>query len=251
VSELGAARRGRSVLPALVGLLLAAIVGGVAGGLIVRATWGPGDGSGNGGPGDGTPAGATAAGASSTAAACPAASVADRALPSVETVRAGNGQVAGSGSGVVIRAGGYILTNDHVIRVAAGGGTLSILRIDGGTTNAAIVGRDPLTDVAVIRAEVASGLPAISKGESGSLRVGQPVAALGSPLGLTSTVSRTGGTAGPFVEAVTAVEVDGQPARSVDALIVKTLRMSAGDVVRLTYERRGASHATSLTLTAG
>jgi putative serine protease PepD len=345
------------IVPTLVGFVLAAIVGGVAGGLIVRATWGPGSGS---------RAAATTPSANGTAAACPAASVADKALPSVVTVRATNRHGGGSsGSGVVIRSGGYILTNDHVISVAAGGGAVSILRSDGETANATIAGRDPLTDLAVIRSEVASGLPALSPAMSASLRVGQPVVALGSPLGLTSTVTagivsaldryvrvpaedgqaahlvdaiqtdasinpgNSGGAlvdcrarlvgintagatlpnsgggsiglgfaipidlaagvadeliaagkvtrpsfgmqiqtiaAGLFVQAVTAggaadraglrpgdviVEVDGEPARNVDALIVRTLRMSAGDVVRLTYERLGASHTTDLRLSAG
>ena len=76
----------------------------------------------------------------------------------------------------------------------------------------------------------------------------------------------TGGVAGLFVEAVTAggsadqaglrpgdviVEVDGQPATSADALIVKTLKLKAGETVRVTYKRQGASHTTSLRLSAG
>jgi putative serine protease PepD len=63
------------------------------------------------------------------------------------------------------------------------------LRSDGETTDATIVGRDPLTDLAVIKPKDASGLPPITLGESDSLRVGQPVVAVGSPLGLTSTVT--------------------------------------------------------------
>jgi putative serine protease PepD len=161
----------------LLGLALAALVGGVVGGLIVRATWDSGNGS------------STAPASDGTAAACPAASVADRALPSVVTVRAGSGQGGGSGSGVVIRSGGYILTNNHVISVAADGGAISILRSDGESANATLVGRDPLTDLAVIRAEVTSDLPPIELGSSDSVRVGEPVVALGSPLGLTSTVT--------------------------------------------------------------
>jgi S1-C subfamily serine protease len=47
------------------------------------------------------------------------------------------------------------------------------------------------------------------------------------------------------------VEVDGEPAHSVDTLIVKTLEMKPGDVIHLTYERLGVSHATALTLSAG
>ena len=66
---------------------------------------------------------------------------------------------------MVIRSGGYILTNNHVISVAANGGTLSILRSDGETTDATIAERDPLTDLAVVKAKDASGLPAIEQGE--------------------------------------------------------------------------------------
>src|SRR5690349_7456537 len=101
--------RSRAFILAAVALA-AAIVGGIAGGLIVRATWGSGNGSST-----------TARGSAGTGAACPAASVANRALPSVVTVRAGNGRQSGSGSGVAIRSGGYILTNNHVISVAANG----------------------------------------------------------------------------------------------------------------------------------
>ena len=124
----------------------AAVIGGVAGGLVVRATWGSGNGS---------SAAATAPGSNGTSAACAATKVADRALPSIVTIRASSGQQGGSGSGVVIRSGGYILTNNHVISVAAGGGTLSILRTDGKNADATIVGREPLADLAVIRSEAA------------------------------------------------------------------------------------------------
>ena len=167
--------RRRNIVLALVGLLLAAIIGGVVGGVIVRETWNP-------------PSPTTEA-ATGSAAVCAAAGVADRALPSVVTVRAGSGQGGGTGSGVVIRSGGFVLTNNHVIAPAVGGGTVSILEGDGETTEATIMGRDPLTDLAVIKAKDASHLPLISLGESGPLEVGQPVVALGSPLGLTSTVT--------------------------------------------------------------
>ncbi|HEY5660564.1 MAG TPA: trypsin-like peptidase domain-containing protein, partial [Gaiellaceae bacterium] len=122
-------------------------------------------------------------------AACRAANVADEALPSVVTVCAAGGQAGGTGSGVVVRPAGYNLTNNHVIAVAAGGGTVSIVRSDGESSDASIVGRDPLTDLAVLRAHDTSSLPVITLGDSGSLRVGEPVVALGSPLGLTSTVT--------------------------------------------------------------
>jgi putative serine protease PepD len=177
----GAGRRsrgGRRLAPTLIGLALAALVGGVVGGLIVWATTDSGNGS-----------TAPATGSNATAAACPATKVADQALPSVVKVVAGQSGAGGTGSGVVIRSGGYILTNNHVISPVAGGGALSILRSDGETTDASIVGRDPLTDLAVIKASSDSHLPVITLGESGSLLVGQPVVALGSPLGLAATVT--------------------------------------------------------------
>jgi Trypsin-like peptidase domain len=91
---------------------------------------------------------------------------------------------------VVIRSSGYILTDDHVISVAANGGTVSVMFSDGHTAGATIVGRDPFTDLGVIKANAGEpDLPTIAIGASRPVRVGQPVVALGSPLGLTSTVT--------------------------------------------------------------
>jgi putative serine protease PepD len=150
---------------------VAAVVGGVAGGLIVWATTKSDNDS-----------SANATAADGKTASCEAANVADRALRSVVTVRAASGQGAGSGSGVVIRPNGYVLTNNHVVAVGAGSGAFSIQRGDGETVNATIVGRDPLTDLAVIKAEDASGLSPIAVGKSSSVQVGQSVVAIGSPL---------------------------------------------------------------------
>jgi putative serine protease PepD len=339
--------------------VLAAIVGGVAGGLIVRATWGSGNGS----------SVTTVAGGSS--ASCQASKVADEALPSVVTVRAVNSQQGGTGSGVVIRSGGYILTNNHVIAPAAGGGSITIVRSDGEVTDATLVGRDPITDLAVVKADDTSGLRTIQLGDSGALQVGEPVVALGSPLGLTSSVTAgivsalnryvrvpgengqaahlvgaiqtdasinpgnsggalvdcsaqlvgintaaaavpnsaggsiglgfaipidlakgiadelisTGkvsrpdfgmqvqelaqpnaGSAGLFVTSVVSggpadraglrpgdviTKVDGDPAQSIDPLVVKTLTMSVGDTLQVTFERQGATHTATLTLGSG
>jgi putative serine protease PepD len=341
----------RTIAPTVIALVVAALIGGVVGGLIVRETSDSDSGS--------------SAASGSTGAACTASEVASKALPSVVTVRAVGSQSGGSGSGVVVRPGGYILTNNHVISVAANGGTVSIVRNDGESSDATIVGRDPLTDLAVLKANETSNLPVIQEGESGALLVGQPVVALGSPLGLTSTVTagivsalnryvrvpaengqtahlvgaiqtdasinpgnsggalvdcqgrlvgiNTAGAALPntpggsiglgfaipvdfakavagelidqgrvtrpgfgmqvqpisgglFVEAVAAggpadqaglrpgdviVEVNGEPATSIDPLVVKTLEMNAGDTVQLTYERQGARHTTELRLSAG
>lgn len=132
----------------------------------------------------GSPAG------SANQAMCLAADVANTALPSVVTIAASNGTHSGSGSGSIIQNGGYILTNDHVISVAGNGGKVSVPYADGKTSDAEIVGRDPSTDVAVIKAaDDASGYPVITTASSADLVVGQPVVALGAPLGLTSTVT--------------------------------------------------------------
>jgi putative serine protease PepD len=115
--------------------------------------------------------------------------VAQRILPSVVTISARGASGAGTGSGEIIRSDGYILTNNHVIApAAAGGGSLSVLFSDGKSATATLVGRDPLTDLAVIKVNE-TGLPAIPVGQSGSLVVGQPVVVLGAPLGLSSTVT--------------------------------------------------------------
>jgi putative serine protease PepD len=106
----------------------------------------------------------------------------------VVTISAKGASAGGTGSGEVIKSDGYILTNNHVIAPAANGGTLEVLFSDGKSVPATLVGRDPLTDVAVIKV-AESGLPAIPIGKSGTLAVGQPVVVLGAPLGLTSTVT--------------------------------------------------------------
>jgi putative serine protease PepD len=137
----------------------------------------------------------TATTPAATGASCNVTSVAEDKLPTVVTIMAHapaeNGAAGGGGvgSGEVIRSGGYILTNNHVILPAVGGGQLEVIFDNGNTARASIVGRDPLTDLAVIRAEGVSGLRTIAIGDSSALRIGQPVVALGAPLGLSSTVT--------------------------------------------------------------
>jgi serine protease Do len=86
---------------------------------------------------------------------------------------------AGSGSGFLISQDGYIITNNHVVE---GFDRLSVQLFDKRRFDATVVGRDPDTDVAVIKID-ASGLPAASLGDSDSLRVGEWVLAIGNPLG--------------------------------------------------------------------
>jgi len=89
-----------------------------------------------------------------------------------------------SGSGVIIKPDGYIITNNHVIA----GGTKIVVNAGGKNYTAKVVGADPGTDIAVLKIE-ASGLPAIDIGASKDLKVGQYVMAIGCPFGLEKSVS--------------------------------------------------------------
>jgi putative serine protease PepD len=120
---------------------------------------------------------------------CAVTQVADDVLPSVVTISSSGAGGNGTGSGEVINTGGDILTNNHVIANAATGGSISVLFSDGNTETATIVGRDPLTDLAVIKAPPPKGLKPIKFGSSESVDVGQPVVVLGAPLGLSGTVT--------------------------------------------------------------
>jgi len=341
----------RLVLPATI--LVCALVGAVIGGLLVRNNDSVSD------------------------VVCHATGVADRVLPSVVTISAvaPNGQ-GGTGTGELIRSGGYVLTNQHVIAPAGSDGTLVVSYSDGTQSEATLVGEDVATDLAVIRADDhADGRPLIDVGSSSDLRVGNPVVALGAPLGLSSSVTtgivsalgryvpvpsgsgpvhhlvdaiqtdaaiNPGNSGGPLVDcdgafvgvnsaiatvpnaqgvsgggsvglgfaipvaiadviadqlietgtaghpvlglsaqplpsssgssspglfvihvdpngpAYTAgirsgdviTEIDGEPARSPDQLVLVTLKKSAGDTVELTYSRAGASHTADVRLAA-
>ena len=110
-------------------------------------------------------------------------------LPSVVSITFESNLGAGEGSGVVISSDGQILTNNHVVAQAADGGQLSVTFSDGSKADARILGRDPATDLAVIKAEDVSGLTPAKLGSSGDLHVGDTVLAIGSPLGLEGSVS--------------------------------------------------------------
>lgn len=128
---------------------------------------------------------------SSSAEPCNVISLADQVLPSVVTISAsapGSGG-SGTGSGEVIRSDGYILTNNHVISIAANGGSVEVLFSGGETVPATITGRDPQTDIAVLKVTPPHDLKVIKLGSSDSVKVGQPVVALGAPLGLSGTVT--------------------------------------------------------------
>jgi putative serine protease PepD len=115
--------------------------------------------------------------------------VAKLVLPSVVKINVAGAPGQGSGSGVILSEDGEILTNAHVVGVVENGGQMTVDFNDGSSATAELVGTDPVTDLAVIRAEGASGLAPARIGDSDSLDVGEAVVAIGSPFGLTATVT--------------------------------------------------------------
>jgi putative serine protease PepD len=98
---------------------------------------------------------------------------------------------SGTGSGSIYRSNAstsYIITNNHVIESAATSGTIKVEFTNGDQVNATIVGRDPMYDLAVLAIKTGN-LPTIAIGDSSKVSVGDPVLAIGSPLGLASTVT--------------------------------------------------------------
>ncbi|WP_233496151.1 S1C family serine protease [Geodermatophilus sp. TF02-6] len=117
--------------------------------------------------------------------------IAARVTPTVVSVEVRIGEAGATGSGVVIDgANGYIVTNNHVISGADGveGAEIRAVFSDGSGSAARIVGRDPASDVAVLKVEK-PGLVTAALGDSDDVVVGDPVVAIGSPLGLASTVT--------------------------------------------------------------
>ena len=140
--------------------------------------------------------------------------VASKVVPSVVMLETDMGRQSEEGSGIVLSADGKILTNNHVVAAAAKPGgapsapggapggpggppggpggpapNTTVTFSDGRTAPFTVIGADPTSDIAVIQVQGVSGLTPISMGSSADLRVGQPVVAIGSPLGLSGTVT--------------------------------------------------------------
>jgi serine protease Do len=115
--------------------------------------------------------------------------VAERLTPSVAHLavarRTRRGRAEGAGSGVAISSDGYMLTSAHVV---AGGHRVTASFSDGRELQAEVIGADPLSDLAVVRADARDLSPA-QLGDADELRVGQLVVAIGSPMGLAGTVT--------------------------------------------------------------
>ena len=117
------------------------------------------------------------------------AGIAQRVLPSVVSISTRSIGGGGTGSGFVIDSSGYILTNNHVISKAAQtGGSIQVSLSDGSFYSAKVIGRDVSYDLAVLKI-TAPGLKALQFGDSDKIAVGDLVIAIGSPLGLTGTVT--------------------------------------------------------------
>jgi putative serine protease PepD len=120
------------------------------------------------------------------------AAVAQELLPStVQIVAEFEGEEGGAtGSGFVLDRQGHVITNNHVVAdAAANDGPIEVVDTDGNRYTAELVGRSPVYDLAVLFVEDAPSLRPAALGASRSLRIGEEVVAIGSPLGLSSTVT--------------------------------------------------------------
>ncbi|WP_063910619.1 S1C family serine protease, partial [Nocardia nova] len=158
--------------------------------------------------------------------------VAQKVLPSVVMIRVAGARAEGEGSGVVLSSDGLILTNNHVASGAGPNAKMEVAFQDGSTANASVVGVDPVSDLAVIKAAGKTNLTPIELGTSRNLMVGQPVVAVGSPLGLAGTVTTgivsalsrpvsTSGEAGSQGTVISAIQTDAaiNPGNSGGALV--------------------------------
>ena len=177
-------RPGRWRLGVAAGLVGAALIGGGAGAGVMALT---DDGSST------TAAGATAQSvvikdaenATSTTAA------AAKAAPSVVTIYVTGSSASGSGSGVVLSADGYVLTNNHVVTLDSSTDqvTVQVRTADGTLYDATVVGTDPTSDLAVVKLTDASKLTPATFADSDEVQVGDLAVAIGAPLGLSNTVT--------------------------------------------------------------
>lgn len=169
----------------------AAVAGGVGGGLVanqladrpapaVRSTASAAPAGASGGPSAGP--GATTRPEGSVA------SIAAKATPSVVTIKVEGSDGSGTGSGWVYDDKGHIVTNNHVVAGAGQGGKITVILANGAQRPATIVGRDVSYDLAVLKVD-GGGLTPLPLGVSADVVVGDPVIAVGAPLGLDSTVT--------------------------------------------------------------
>jgi serine protease Do len=178
-------------------LLIGVILGGVAGGATATLLEGRAPNELVATPLPSATALATSAAVVVPAGADPIVDVAKEMLPAVVTVvnRLASGQQQSSGSGFVVDARGYLVTNNHVVENVRGGGagaSFDVIFSDNRTQKATLVGRDPDTDLAVLQIPASSGLRVAPLANSDSVPVGASVMAIGSPLGEFQNTVTTG-----------------------------------------------------------
>jgi putative serine protease PepD len=115
--------------------------------------------------------------------------VAAKVVPSVVSIAVSGQNGSGVGTGFLIDGQGHIVTNNHVVAEASGGGTIRVTFADGRRRAATVVGQDPVSDLAVLKVGDVAGERIVTLGRSAGLAVGDPVVAVGSPLGLSGTVT--------------------------------------------------------------
>ena len=164
----------------VVGLIIAALVGGVSGLAAARLFGDPSPTQGRDAYRLPVPTPGPVAGRDDLS------EVAAKVLPSVVSIEVDNGDQHGAGSGFAIDREGHLLTNDHVLD---GGGTVAVILNNGRRIAAKIVGRDARNDLAVLKIDPAAGVPPVPLASSSSAAVGDDVLAIGSPLGLAGTVT--------------------------------------------------------------
>ncbi|MFC4050517.1 trypsin-like peptidase domain-containing protein [Actinomadura syzygii] len=166
---------------AVVALIIALVAGAVGAGVGVIATGDDGGGSVSLGGSDSNDTKVQARPPDSVA------GVAQRVLPSVVMIRVQSSQGEVGGTGFIVN-GGYVVTNNHVV-AGANGGQIQMVFNDKKTLPATVKGADPSSDVAVLKPEGQHSLPALAVGDSSRIAVGDPVIAIGSPLGLQGSVT--------------------------------------------------------------
>lgn len=223
-------RRRRPVAALVAGALAFALVGGAVGG-VTGAYFATHD--------DTSSSSVQSLGNTTTkaqpAASAPAGSVqqvAEKVLPSVVEIKVATRGGGGEGSGIILSQDGMILTNNHVATAETNGPVqIQVTFSDGTTSSAKVVAADPVSDIAVIKADK-TGLKPIELGSSSNLEVGQQVVAVGSPLGLSGTVTNgiisalnrpvsTSGTSGDQASVIDAIQTDAaiNPGNSGGALV--------------------------------
>jgi len=158
---------------------------------------------------------------------------AERLIPSVASlrVRRDNGWGGGAGSAVAFTPDGYLLTSAHVV-AGASGGTATF--VDGTELTFDVVGRDPLSDLAVVRA-AGNGLAAAPLGDADRLKVGQLVVAIGNPLGFAGSV--TAGVVSALGRSLAAR--DGRASRLVENVIQTDAALNPGNSGGALADSRG------------